>query len=568
PDGLLYMTTGNPDGYKFQVSNGQTLWGESGSLIRCNPDGSNPEILARGFENLVEIVFMPGGQIIGTDNWFQRPSGGKRDALVHLLPGGLYPLHLKDKGTPQFVNEPLSAITMFPAVALSGLMRYEGSAFPAEYHDDLFSAQHNARCVGRHILKPIRSTFSSEDSQFITSDDPDFHPSDVLEDADGSLLIVDTGGWYVQHCPTGKIRNSKAPGGIYRVRFDNAAKINDPRGLKIDWDKLSSTDLVQLLSDKRPVVAHRAQLILISRGNDSVGPLIKFALKDDRRSRAYLLTFAALGQIDSNAARAFLSLNLKSATNSIAIQAAANAVARQRDKGAAEALEYWVPACSSHARLACANALALCGRHESIPAILKSLTDPSVVPEQFLEHALLNALYHLGTADDFRQLLAHDHPRVQKAALILLDQPTTKALKPDDLFPRLSSTNPDLRATAQSLLKNHPDWSDHALAYFQRLWADNNLSPESLSALSDTFVAFSSNPKITDWLVESLAKTSDHDRKVLLLRTLSRIPPPKNLASWIAPLRESLYGGYAPDAIAIINSLQSREFDSDLQKLL
>ena len=114
PDGMLYMTTGNPDGYKFSLSGDQVLWGESGALIRCKPDGSNPEVICRGFENLVEIVFMPNGQIIGTDNWFQRPEGGKRDALVQLLPGGLYPLHLKDKGTPQFVNEPLPAITMFP----------------------------------------------------------------------------------------------------------------------------------------------------------------------------------------------------------------------------------------------------------------------------------------------------------------------------------------------------------------------------------------------------------------------------------------------------------------------
>src|SRR5205814_5672722 len=104
-------------------------------------------------------------------------------------------------------------------------------------------------------LKPIRSTFSSEDSQFITSDDPDFHPSDVLEDADGSLLIVDTGGWYVQHCPTGKIRNSRAPGGIYRVRFDNAPKIDDPPGLKIEWDKLTPADLVKLLADPRLAVS-------------------------------------------------------------------------------------------------------------------------------------------------------------------------------------------------------------------------------------------------------------------------------------------------------------------------
>src|SRR5688572_12424965 len=90
PDGLLYMTTGNPDGYKLKRADGTNLSGESGALLRCNPDGSNIEVLCRGFENLVEVVFMPTGQIIGTDNWFQRPFGGARDALVHLVPGAHY----------------------------------------------------------------------------------------------------------------------------------------------------------------------------------------------------------------------------------------------------------------------------------------------------------------------------------------------------------------------------------------------------------------------------------------------------------------------------------------------
>ncbi len=573
PDGLLYMTTGNPDGYKFSLPNGQTIQGESGALIRCNPDGSNPEILVRGFENLVEIIFTPTGQIIGTDNWFQRPSGGKRDALVHLLPGGLYPLHLKDKGTPHFTNDPLPAITMFPAVALSGLVRYEGSVFGREFRDNLFSAQHNARCIGRHILKNTRTTFTSEDSQFITSDDPDFHPSDVLEDADGSLIIVDTGGWYVQHCPTGKIRNSRAPGAIYRVRRDDAPKIDDPRGVKIDWDKLSATDLVQLLSDNRPTVAHRAQRSLVTLGVDAVPALVKFALKDPNSFRAQSLAFAALSQIDSNPARAFLALRLRTSHSEEEIMTLATALARQRDSSAADALEYWIDKCTTHPRLACAQAIAVCGRHASIPAILRSLSDSSIVPEQFLEHSLLNALYHLGTSDDFRGFLSHDHPRVQKAGLILLDQPTIKALKPDDLFSRLSSTNDDLRTTAQSLLKNHPEWSEQALAYIQRLWSNPQLSGENQTAISQILIALSSNQSVIDWLGKALSSHDDpvHPERVdFLLGVMAKIPPPKNFDTWVAPLRHYLNSTSAQirDAMTIVNSLGTNEFDADLQKVL
>src|SRR5262249_56130891 len=82
PDGLLYMTMGAPDGYQLKRPDGSLLQGRSGALLRCRPDGSHPEVLCRGFENLVEVVFTPRGAILGTDNWFQRPSGGNRDALV------------------------------------------------------------------------------------------------------------------------------------------------------------------------------------------------------------------------------------------------------------------------------------------------------------------------------------------------------------------------------------------------------------------------------------------------------------------------------------------------------
>src|SRR6266542_2912347 len=120
PDGLLYLTCGHPDGYKLKRRDGTALQGESGALLRCRPDGSDPEVLCRGFEHLVEVAFTPRGEVIGTNNWFQRPSGGVRDALVHLVEGGLYPMHT-DVGTPlPITGEPLPAAGLFPAVALSG----------------------------------------------------------------------------------------------------------------------------------------------------------------------------------------------------------------------------------------------------------------------------------------------------------------------------------------------------------------------------------------------------------------------------------------------------------------
>ena len=252
PDGWLYMTLGQPDGFRLTRRDGKVLTGKSGALLRCRADGSDVEVLCRGFENLVEIDFMPTGEIIGTDNWFYLPAQGIRDALVHLVEGGLYPRYLRDEGSPMLVSgEPLPSISVYPAVAFSGLTRYRGNAFPGPVRGDFFSAQHNTRKVVQHHFTRAGATFQSADADFVTTQNPDFHPSDVLEDADGSLLVIDTGSWYIHHCPTGRIRHVPAPGGIFRVRYASATPVGDPRGLRLDWANVSTSELARRLSDHR-----------------------------------------------------------------------------------------------------------------------------------------------------------------------------------------------------------------------------------------------------------------------------------------------------------------------------
>ena len=197
-------------------------------------------------------------------------------------------------------------------------------------HGNLFSAQHNARKVGRHILMRDGSTFRSEDHDFVSSDDPDFHPSDVLESADGSLLVVDTGGWYVQHCPTGKIRDSRVTGGIYRVRSKEARPIEDPWGTKIDWAKISSEDLANLLADGRPLVAERAGRTLTMRGEAAVSILGR-VLREAASREARLNGLWSLSAIPGESSFAELRSSLLLPSREV-ISAAARALALRKDQ--------------------------------------------------------------------------------------------------------------------------------------------------------------------------------------------------------------------------------------------
>src|SRR5262249_13130180 len=148
----------------------------------------------------------------------------------------------------------------------AGLMCYRGQAFGAGYHDNLFSAQFNTRRVVRHVLERDGATFRGRTEDFLVSTDPDFHPTDVLEDADGSLLVIDTGGWFLRGCPTSQIAKPEIKGAIYRIRRVDAPRSPDPRGHSLPWDQLTAQELTVLLDDPRWVVRDRAVHQLGKRG--------------------------------------------------------------------------------------------------------------------------------------------------------------------------------------------------------------------------------------------------------------------------------------------------------------
>src|SRR5690606_32955483 len=74
-----------------------------------------------------------------------------------------------------------------------------------DYRDNLFSAQFNTHRILRHKLFRDGASFRTEDEVFFSLDNEDFHPTDVLEDGDGSLLVVETGGWFIKGCPLSQV---------------------------------------------------------------------------------------------------------------------------------------------------------------------------------------------------------------------------------------------------------------------------------------------------------------------------------------------------------------------------
>ena len=132
--------------------------------------------------------------------------------------------------------------------------------------------------VTRHELVPDGATFTSRDTDFLVADSLDFHPTDVIEDADGSLLVVDTGAWYKLCCPTSQLAKPDVPGAIYRVRKRGAPAVADPRGRGLDWREASPAALIGRLADRRPAVWRRTIEALVRLGPDRALPALTGAI--------------------------------------------------------------------------------------------------------------------------------------------------------------------------------------------------------------------------------------------------------------------------------------------------
>src|SRR6266481_6286714 len=275
PDGWIYWCKGAFAKQSYDRPGQPPFVTRAAHIFRCRPDGSGLEpVMTGGMDNPVDVVFTPGGERIFTTTFFQHPGGGRRDGLIHAVYGGIYGKDHDVIYDHQWTGPDLMPVlTHLGAAAPCGLIRYESRVFGPEYQDNLFACLFNMHKVTRHVLVPDGATFKTRDEDFLVSDNLDFHPTDVKEDADGSLLVIDTGGWYKLCCPTSQLHKPDVLGAIYRVRRKAAPKIEDPRGAKFAWSKMDMTELAHLLGDRTPAVYHRAIEELARRGDKAVEPL-------------------------------------------------------------------------------------------------------------------------------------------------------------------------------------------------------------------------------------------------------------------------------------------------------
>ena len=217
PDGLLYVPVGAPCNICEPDENRYAL------ISRLKADGTGTEVFARGIRNTVGFDWHP----VTKELWFTDNGGDNLgddvppDELNHAPKQGLnfgYPYcHGGDIPDPQFGKKRSCSEFIPPAqklgphVAALGMRFYTGSMFPAEYHNQIFIAEHGS--WNRSTPIGYRITVVQLENNKAVSYKPFAEgwlqrgrawgrPVDVLVMPDGALLVSDD-----------------EAGAIYRIRY-------------------------------------------------------------------------------------------------------------------------------------------------------------------------------------------------------------------------------------------------------------------------------------------------------------------------------------------------------------
>src|SRR6266550_916120 len=303
PDGWIYWCKGAFAKQTYERPGKPPFVSRAAHIFRARPDGSGIEpVLTGGMDNPVSVAFTAEGERFLCGTFFMTHEPGRRDGIIHAIYGGVYGKINDVTDAHKKTGDLMPIMTHMGPAAPCSVIRYESRVFGSEYQDNLFVCYFNLHKISRHVLEPNGATFKTRDSDFVTSDNLDFHPTDVIEDADGSLLVIDTGGWYKLCCPTSQLPKPDLLGAIYRVRRVGGTKLDDPRGLKLAWGKMKSAELADLIGDERIAVRKRATHELTKSGQKAIGA-VAGSLKHSSSPEMRRNTVWALTQIDSPAAR-------------------------------------------------------------------------------------------------------------------------------------------------------------------------------------------------------------------------------------------------------------------------
>ncbi|MDX6555041.1 MAG: hypothetical protein QOD86_1236 [Miltoncostaeaceae bacterium] len=188
PDGMLYFGLGATCNLCDEPDQ------RNATIMRCTIEGGGCEVYAHGLRNAWDLAFHPEDGSLWADDNSPDPIGGEpvgNQDEVNWVRQGLaygYPFCWGNGKGYNCEGTEAPAVELERRAAPSGIAFSTSSAMPAEYRDNLFVTLWGGRRMIRVVTTKADGAWTAEASDFVSLD----RPVDVVEDEDGSLLVLDS----------------------------------------------------------------------------------------------------------------------------------------------------------------------------------------------------------------------------------------------------------------------------------------------------------------------------------------------------------------------------------------
>lgn len=281
PDGKLWLAMADhPDSKPVTLtgSDGKVLQlrGQSGGFVRCNPDGSDLELVVQGFRAPFAFDFDPWGHLWAISNGESSPN-----IYVDVIPGMDYGYHSRKVSYAWLAGKTnLSPpVTEMGSGANTVALHYYGSMFPADFWGSILVANwgsHGAFPTNRIVrqfvkqmgpvpdsVKIVGEEFREAEPLFLTATDSMFRPVSMAIAPDGGLYLADWHGRDDESDTTGRIFKISYTGRIWGKNQFEPERMS----------RMQPKELSRQLGSSNKFVRREARYLLVDMGEKSIAPL-------------------------------------------------------------------------------------------------------------------------------------------------------------------------------------------------------------------------------------------------------------------------------------------------------